>query len=474
MDNIKKNLTKNLKSSSRFGDLFVTKNWQELLKERRFLFFTKRGPIEIVFNIKHYLSGFFLSLLVTFKVLQFLFFGALQVISTIMIHNNAMQEKQFTESEVLALKELAETVKETNQENFNMGAKRNTNNLEEKLIITKKTSETIKEIKQPQTSLNINQESIGIKDKITFNDRIKSKINDFSDLINELKLSMNEQYNKYSDESIFDDFSGLANPHMVPIEESRNFSINNKTLKNDSNDEVKKIEDRLSYNFLPVIPFAAPRNNKTKMVQFSKTIDLEIIELVNVFKTLKLQPDNIDLTEVDNFAKNNLLLTKDLELIDELSSRFNYLDRLKEAIIFLPLKPPMQYYYVSSQYGMRVHPKTKKKQMHKGIDMAGTWQEEVRASANGFVVFSGRFGSFGKVIKIKHKHGVETLYGHLHKLLVKKGDSVIEGQIIGKMGATGRVAGAHLHYEIKVNRKAVNPYNFISLGRNLVSSSIIK
>ena len=60
---------------------------------------------------------------------------------------------------------------------------------------------------------------------------------------------------------------------MVPIEESRNFSINNKSLKNDSNDEVKIIEDRLSYNFLPVIPFAAPRNNKTKMVQFSKTID---------------------------------------------------------------------------------------------------------------------------------------------------------------------------------------------------------
>ena len=121
MDNIKENLTKNLKSSSRFGDLFITKNWQELLKERRFLFFTKRGPIEIVFNIKHYLSGFFLSLLVTFKVLQFLFFGALQIISTIMIHNSAMQEKQFTESEVLALKELAETVKETNQEIFDMG-----------------------------------------------------------------------------------------------------------------------------------------------------------------------------------------------------------------------------------------------------------------------------------------------------------------------------------------------------------------
>ena len=473
MDNIKENLTKNLKSSSRFGDLFITKNWQELLKERRFLFFTKRGPIEIVFNIKHYLSGFFLSLLVTFKVLQFLFFGALQIISTIMIHNSAMQEKQFTESEVLALKELAETVQETNQEVFEMDIESNTKSLQEELFVTKQTLETIEKIEQPQNSFNLIEESIGIKDKTTLNDKIKSKINDFSDLIKEWKLSMNAQYNKYSDESVFDDFSGLANPHMVPIEESRNFSINNKSLKSNSHG-VKKIENRLSYNFLPVIPFAAPRNNKTKMVQFSKTIDLEIIDLVNVFKTLKLQPDNIDLTEVNSFAKNNLLLTKDSELIDELSSRFNYLDRLKEAIIFLPLKPPMQYYYVSSQYGMRVHPKTKKKQMHKGIDMAGTWQEEVRASANGAVVFSGRFGSFGKVIKIKHKHGVETLYGHLHKLLVKKGDSVVEGQIIGKMGATGRVAGAHLHYEIKVNKKAVNPYNFISLGRNLVSSSIIK
>ena len=58
--------------------------------------------------------------------------------------------------------------------------------------------------------------------------------------------------------------------------------------------------------------------------------------------------------------------------------------------------------------------------------------------------------------------------------MVKKGDYVEEGQIIGKMGATGRAAGAHLHYEIKVDTKSVNPYNFISIGRNLVSSSIIK
>ena len=66
------------------------------------------------------------------------------------------------------------------------------------------------------------------------------------------------------------------------------------------------------------------------------------------------------------------------------------------------------------------------------------------------------------------------MYGHLHKILVKKGTQVKEGEIVGKMGATGRAVGAHLHYEIIVNKKHINPYNFISIGRNLLSSSILK
>ena len=68
--------------------------------------------------------------------------------------------------------------------------------------------------------------------------------------------------------------------------------------------------------------------------------------------------------------------------------------------------------------------------------------------------------------KIIHKHGVSTLYGHLHKLTVKKGQFVQEGQIIGKMGSTGRAVGAHLHYEIKVNKKSVNPTILYLLEEN--------
>ncbi len=439
MSDIKKTLLNKLKSSPRFGDLFVKQNIQEVLKERRFLFFTKNGPIEIVFNLKHYLSALILSIIIIFKTFQFAFFGVINLVSYIMIQNNQTQVKQFTDSEVEALKELAETVIE---------------------------DEVIEEIGIP----NIEKLSNKDNETLDFFINVKNKINMFSKNIRDA-FFFDETEISSLDESIFDDYANLSNPHMVPIEKTIDNRNSTKKVESVSKNILK---NTYSYNILPVIPFAAPRNNKTKMIQFSKTIDFEIMDLVNVFLTLNLKPDNIDLSEINNFANSQIGQENDESIIDQISKRFQYLETLKEAIIFLPLKPPMEYYYVSSPYGMRIHPKTKKKQMHKGIDMAGTWQEEVRSASHGIVEFSGRHGSFGNVIKIKHKHGVQTVYGHLHKLVVKKGEYVQQGQIIGKMGATGRVAGAHLHYEIKVNNKQVNPYDFISVGRNLISSSILK
>ena len=240
--------------------------------------------------------------------------------------------------------------------------------------------------------------------------------------------------------------------------------------------KIKKIFQKNLFliNICLLFPLRHREQKKLKIINFTKKLDSEIFQLVNVFKTLKLNPDNINVDEIENYLKDSNLNADNEELIEDTSLRFQFLEDLKNAIIFLPLKPPMQYYYVSSPYGFRIHPKSKLKQMHHGIDMAGTWQEEVRAPADGYVSFSGRNGSFGKSIKIVHKHGVTTLYGHLHRLKVKKGDFVTEGEIIGKMGSTGRAVGAHLHYEIKVNKKSVNPYSFISIGRELLSSSIIR
>ena len=133
----------------------------------------------------------------------------------------------------------------------------------------------------------------------------------------------------------------------------------------------------------------------------------------------------------------------------------------------IPFKPPMLYYYISSSYGMRKHPKTGKRSFHHGIDLAGTWQENVRTTAPGRIVYAGSEGAFGKVVRVQHEFGVVTTYAHLARITVKLGDYISEGHVVGKMGNTGRSVGAHLHYEIRVNGKSIDPSKFMKVGRQL-------
>ena len=139
----------------------------------------------------------------------------------------------------------------------------------------------------------------------------------------------------------------------------------------------------------------------------------------------------------------------------------------RAALRKIPFKPPMLYFYVSSGYGMRKHPKTGKQAFHHGIDLAGTWQENVRTSAPGRIIYAGSEGAFGKVVRVQHEFGVVTTYAHLARITVKLGDYVSEGHVVGKMGNTGRSAGAHLHYEIRVNGKSIDPDKFMKVGRQL-------
>ena len=454
-DYLKRFFSENLKSSPKFGEsksepktlneilsskniIFFSKYLREFLRERRFLYFTKKGPIEIVFNIKHYLSAFILSLVFIFKFIQFIFFGFSSFFSYVSYKNVELNNKKFTESEIQTLKDIAKAKDVINTED---------------------------------SSIEIVDEVINFQDEISdgkteISNEFREKLNNIRSLVSRFGKSFTYEI-PYSDEVKFDQFSRLASPEMIAIEHS----LNNKRSLNKKASLPKK---SFVYKELPVIPFTAPRTKKLKIIHFTKKLDSEILQLVNVFRALKLRPDNIDLNFIESLMSSTNYQSQNQELIENTSVRFQFLEELKNAIIFLPLKPPMQYYYVSSPYGFRIHPKTKRRAMHHGIDMAGTWQEEVRAPADGYVTSAGRNGSFGKTIKIIHKHGVSTLYGHLHKLTVKKGDFVQEGQIIGKMGSTGRAVGAHLHYEIKVNKKSVNPYDFISIGRELLSSSIIR
>ncbi len=112
---------------------------------------------------------------------------------------------------------------------------------------------------------------------------------------------------------------------------------------------------------------------------------------------------------------------------------------------------------ISSPFGTRVHPITRKKHTHKGIDLAAPKMTPIYATADGEVTFSGRNGGYGNFVKINHRNGYKTAYAHMHRIAVKKGADVHKGDLIGYVGTTGSSTGNHLHYEVYYQDKLVDP-----------------
>ena len=117
--------------------------------------------------------------------------------------------------------------------------------------------------------------------------------------------------------------------------------------------------------------------------------------------------------------------------------------------------------WLSSYYGIRKDPFSGKAAMHKGVDFAGKENADIIATASGVVSWaSDRYG-YGKLIEINHGDGLKTRYGHNKDILVSVGDVVNKGQVIAKMGSTGRSTGPHVHYEILRNNKQIDPKRYV-------------
>jgi len=137
-----------------------------------------------------------------------------------------------------------------------------------------------------------------------------------------------------------------------------------------------------------------------------------------------------------------------------------YLEDQKSLLASTPSIWPVKGWLTSS-FGYRTSPFTGRREMHKGIDVATRTGTPIIAPADGIVVFSGREGGFGNMLLIDHGYGIMTRYGHCASLEVKKGDKVKRGDVVAKVGNTGRSTGPHLHYEVAVNGVAVNPMRYI-------------
>jgi murein DD-endopeptidase MepM/ murein hydrolase activator NlpD len=116
---------------------------------------------------------------------------------------------------------------------------------------------------------------------------------------------------------------------------------------------------------------------------------------------------------------------------------------------------------ITSFYGTRTDPIFKTKEFHQGIDIANTLYEPIHCACKGTVLFSGNGRNYGNMILIEHADGYQTRYGHLHKSIVKEGQSVTKGQVIGYLGNTGKSTGPHLHFEIKYKEKNVDPIHYL-------------
>ncbi|WP_042142161.1 MULTISPECIES: M23 family metallopeptidase [unclassified Pseudoalteromonas] len=155
---------------------------------------------------------------------------------------------------------------------------------------------------------------------------------------------------------------------------------------------------------------------------------------------------------------------KQKNVIDQLIE----LKELELALQNVPVKLPAKDYYISSLYGYRKDPITKRRSMHKGIDMAGWIKTQIFSPAKGTVKRAGKNGSYGNFIEIDHLNGFSTRYGHLHKIKVKKGQTVSKNDVIGLMGSTGRSTSTHLHYELMFNNKTVNPLKITKALENVL------
>lgn len=126
-----------------------------------------------------------------------------------------------------------------------------------------------------------------------------------------------------------------------------------------------------------------------------------------------------------------------------------------------PSGRPTRSGWLSSAYGYRTHPISGRRQFHQGVDLAGLKNDPVEAVASGLVTWSGTRSGYGMLIEVDHRNGYRTRYGHNQENMVNVGELVKQGQVIAKMGSTGRSTGPHVHFEVLKDGKKIDPKKYL-------------
>ena len=247
-----------------------------------------------------------------------------------------------------------------------------------------------------------------------------------------------------------------------PIEQALQLKVTKiKSDFNELNGQILATQNKLHSNFFPTDKY------------YRELLELDSLSTPERLGGIGGSEKPIDLEAyptnliINSASKQIKALKKQVELQDN-----SYQQIFKEAIIYnselvdipaiQPIKPDKSI-WISSYFGYRTDPFNRIRRRHKGIDFVGPKNTEIYATADGIIKLSkeSRRG-YGKEIIISHKFGYSTRYAHLNKILVEEGQKVRRGELIGLMGSTGRSTGTHLHYEVRLNKKQVNPYFFFA------------
>lgn len=151
--------------------------------------------------------------------------------------------------------------------------------------------------------------------------------------------------------------------------------------------------------------------------------------------------------------------------VTTIQARLYEAEALAKVIKAMPLGHPVKNETVmTSHFGVRRDPFTKRPTFHEGLDFIGGTMAPIVATASGTVIYSGVKGGYGRVVEIDHGHGFVTRYAHLKKTFVKRGQTVEKGDQLGGMGSTGRSTATHLHYEVHFQGRPFDPKKFLKAG----------
>lgn len=215
--------------------------------------------------------------------------------------------------------------------------------------------------------------------------------------------------------------------------------------------------------------------NDEILTQLEDAVTVSVKPLDDMFRSVGMNPDDIlqtvrrgysgqggPLNPVGYSSSGNAEISQGEAKANEILITLDQMNSYRIAVEKMPLAMPVQSAFrYTSPFGRRWG------RAHEGIDMAAPVGTPVYATAEGKVIFAGWQRGYGNLIKIQHELGTETRYGHLSKIRVKAGQKISRGSRIGDMGNTGRSTGSHLHYEVRVNGRAVNPMSFIKAAQNV-------